>query len=314
MEAKSGNTMPAVGIPRALLYYRYGALWERFFKVLDVPVVLSPPGSRGILEAGTRLAPDESCLSLKMFIGHVDTLVGRCGRIFIPRYSNYGYTELFCTRYEGIYDQARNIFRSSGQRFVTCNIDVQNGSPESAAFEQLAVELGLSAHQGRRAWREASGALEQQRKADDRAQKELAGKPGMKVLLAGHSYVLSDPYLGKPVRDYLDAAGAVCLRTDMLDPEASRKACARFSPTCRWIVSEEVVGGVELWKEKVDGIILLTAFPCGPDSMTNELLIRRTRGVPVLPLILDTQSGMAGIETRIESFLDIIRFQKGEMV
>jgi predicted nucleotide-binding protein (sugar kinase/HSP70/actin superfamily) len=69
-----------------------------------------------------------------------------------------------------------------------------------------------------------------------------------------------------------------------------------------------------LLKEKADGIILVSAFPCGPDSMTNELLIRRIKGIPVLPLILDIQSGMAGIETRIESFLDIIRFQKGETV
>ena len=78
--------------------------------------------------------------------------------------------------------------------------------------------------------------------------------------------------------------------------------------------SEEIVGGVYLWKEKVDGIILVSAFPCGPDSMTNELLIRRIRGIPILTLVLDTQSGMAGIETRLESFLDIIRFQKGETV
>ena len=314
MEVTGGNGMPAVGIPRALLYYRYGTLWEHFFQALGVSTVLSPPGSRGILEAGARLAPDESCISLKMFIGHVESLVGRCERIFIPRYSNYGYTDLFCTRYEGIYDQARNIFRSSGQRFITCNIDVMNGSPEARAFEQLGAELGFSGRESRRAWREASGALEQERKAAGRAQKEKAGNPGMKVLLAGHSYILSDPYLGKPIRDYLDAAGAVTLRTDVLDPDVSRKASARFSPTCRWLVSEEVVGGVMLLKEKADGIILVSAFPCGPDSMTNELLIRRIKGVPVLPLILDIQSGMAGIETRIESFLDIIRFQKGETV
>ena len=48
--------------------------------------------------------------------------------------------------------------------------------------------------------------------------------------------------------------------------------------------------------------------------MTNELLIRRIKGIPILPLVLDTQSGMAGIETRLESFLDIIRFQRGETV
>ena len=60
--------------------------------------------------------------------------------------------------------------------------------------------------------------------------------------------------------------------------------------------------------------MLVSAFPCGPDSMTNEMLIRRIKGKPVLTLMLDTQSGTAGIETRLESFLDIIRFQKGESV
>ena len=308
----SENKTPAVGIPRAMLYYRYGTLWEQFLRSLGVSFVLSPPGSRGILEAGTKLAPDESCLSLKMFMGHVEALIGRCSRILIPRYSNYGYTELFCTRYEGLYDQARNIFRATGQRFITCNIDAQNGSPEPKAFEQFGAELGFTPRRSRRAWLEASRALKQRRKADEHAQKELAAGPGMKVLVAGHSYILSDPYLGKPILACLAASGAVTLRADALDPETARKASARFSPTCRWIVSEEILGGVLQWKEKADGIILVSAFPCGPDSMTNELLVRRIKGMPILPLVLDTQSGMAGVETRIESFLDIIRFQKGE--
>jgi predicted nucleotide-binding protein (sugar kinase/HSP70/actin superfamily) len=249
-----------------------------------------------------------------MFIGHVETLIGRCDRIFIPRYSNFGYTELFCTRYEALYDQARNIFRSTGQRFITCNIDAQNGSPEPKAFERFGAELGFSPRAARQAWREASRALEQRQRAEEHAQRELAEKPGMKVLVAGHSYALSDPYLGKPILDYLNGAGVTVLRADALKPETARKACARFSPTCRWIVSEEVVGGVLLWREKADGIILVSAFPCGPDSMTNELLIRRIKGIPILTLLVDAQSGTAGLETRMESFLDIIRFQKGEMV
>ena len=309
----SENSLPAIGIPRAMLYYRYGTLWEHFFAQLNVTTVLSPPSHRGLLERGCALAPDESCLTLKMFMGHVEALLGRCEQLFIPRYSNYGYAELFCTRYEGLYDQARNLFRASGQRFLICNVDAQNGSPEPKAFERLGVELGFSARESRRAFNRAARALEQQKRAEEAAQKALAGQPGLKVLLAGHSYILSDPYLGKPVLECLQGLGAVCLRADALDAETARKACAKFSPTCRWVVSEEIVGGVLLWKEQVDGIILVSAFPCGPDSMTNELLIRRIKGLPVLMLVLDAQSGMAGIETRLESFLDIIRFQKGDL-
>ena len=64
----------------------------------------------------------------------------------------------------------------------------------------------------------------------------------------------------------------------------------------------------------MDGVILLSAFPCGPDSMINELLTRRIKDVPILNLVLDAQSGTAGVETRLESFVDIIRFKEGEMV
>ena len=61
------------------------------------------------------------------------------------------------------------------------------------------------------------------------------------------------------------------------------------------------------------GIILLSAFPCGPDAMVNELITRRVKGVPILNLVLDSQSGIAGVETRLESFIDIIRFKEGKL-
>lgn len=73
------------------------------------------------------------------------------------------------------------------------------------------------------------------------------------------------------------------------------------------------MGSIATHQNQVDGIILLSAFPCGPDTMVNEVLTRRISGVPLLNLILDEQSGFAGIETRLESFLDIIWFKRGAM-
>jgi predicted nucleotide-binding protein (sugar kinase/HSP70/actin superfamily) len=73
------------------------------------------------------------------------------------------------------------------------------------------------------------------------------------------------------------------------------------------------LGSIAMHKDKVDGIILLSAFPCGPDSMVNELITRKVKNVPMLNLVLDSQSGTAGIETRLESFVDIIRFKEGTL-
>ena len=66
--------------------------------------------------------------------------------------------------------------------------------------------------------------------------------------------------------------------------------------------------------ERIDGIIILSTFPCGPDSMVNEIVIRRVKDKPILNLILDGQEGTAGLETRLESFIDIIKYKRNESV
>lgn len=74
-----------IGIPRALLYYKYGDLWENFFNDLDCEIVHSPETNNEILEKGKKLSVDESCLSLKIYMGHVDYLIGKVDYILIPR-------------------------------------------------------------------------------------------------------------------------------------------------------------------------------------------------------------------------------------
>ena len=65
---------PTIGLPRSLLYHRYRVLWKAFFDGIGVETVESPPSNRVILDRGIRLAVDETCLPLKLLIGHVDAL------------------------------------------------------------------------------------------------------------------------------------------------------------------------------------------------------------------------------------------------
>ena len=73
-----------IGIPRALLYHKYHKLWQSFFEELGCQTVVSPQTNKKILEKGANLAIDESCLSLKIFLGHVDYLKDKADYIFIP--------------------------------------------------------------------------------------------------------------------------------------------------------------------------------------------------------------------------------------
>lgn len=302
-----------VGLPRAMLYSRYKVLWHTFFEALGVQTLASPPTDRDILEQGTALAVDETCLSLKIYLGHVAALVGKCDYILTPRISNFGRHRNMCTRFEALPDLTRNVFRASGQKFLSYDVDVLEKKDEAAAFLSMGQTLNFPARVVKRAYKQAKKAEIAQHKAAIRQQEALAKKDGIKVLIAAHSYVIEDPFLGRTVTDYLKSAGVTALRADLVDRDAALTDSPELSHTCKWEMSRELLGGITLWEEAVDGIILLSAFPCGPDSMVNDLIARRVKGIPLLHMVLDSQSGTAGVETRLESFIDIIRFQEGKL-
>ena len=305
---------PAViGIPRAMLYYRYHVLWRTFFQELGIDIAVSGPTDREILERGTALAIDEACLSLKIYLGHVAALADRCGCVLVPRISNFGWHRNMCTRFEALPDLVRNVFRGKGLEVLSYEVDALLKKDEEAAFLDMGLRLGCSGKAAKRAFKLAKKAELAHHKAMVQRQEALYRQEGMKILLAAHSYVIEDPYLGRTVTGYLENAGVIPLRADLTDRDSAVKASRELSPTCKWEINREILGGIVLQEEDVDGIILLSAFPCGPDAMVNEIITRRVKGVPILNLVLDSQSGTAGVETRLESFIDIIRFKEGRL-
>lgn len=302
-----------IGLPRAMLYYRCHTLWRAFFQELGVDTLVSDPTDRDILERGTALAIDEACLSLKIYLGHVAALVGRCDYILVPRVSNFGFRRSLCTRFEAMPDLVRNTFRNSGQQFLSYEVDELLKKDEESGFIEMGKALGFPAKAVRSAYRHGKKAEQAQHKARVQRYEQQYKKEGMKVLIAAHSYVAEDPYMGRAVTDYLKRVGVIPLRADIVNREAALKRSRELSPTCKWEINREILGGIAMHQSEVDGIILLSAFPCGPDAMVNELIARRVKGVPMLNLVLDAQSGTAGVETRLESFIDIIRFKEGSL-
>ncbi len=302
-----------IGLPRAMLYYRYKTLWHSFFEELGFSVIESAPTSKLTLEEGAALAIDEACLSLKIFLGHVKALIGKCDYILIPRISNFGINHEMCCRFEALYDLTRNVFRESGQKFLTYNADMIQKKSEWAAFMGLGQFFGFTVKAANKAYRTAKKAEQRQQKAEQKKQELLYRSEKIKILIAAHSYVICDAYIGKPVIEFLKGSDVVPIRADVIDPEDGAKAGKELSPTCKWQINREILGSIVQNRDKTDGIILLSAFPCGPDSMVNEIIARRVKDLPILNLVMDGQNGTAGVETRLESFIDIIRFKEGKL-
>lgn len=95
------------------------------------------------------------------------------------------------------------------------------------------------------------------------------------------------------VEDALHEQGACVLFADEADKARSLKKSYEFSHFIPWIVNRELIGATLLLHEHIDGIVLMSAYPCGPDSMCDDAIERCIKGKPILTLIVDAQAGTA---------------------
>ena len=187
-----------IGIPRALLFYRYHVLWETFFRELGHEVIISPHTHKTLMDAGSHYAIDENCLSSKLFFGHVSALEGKCDAVFVPRIANYGKDGVMCSRFEALYDMAANTFRGHDIKFITCNVDLQQKCPEEQAYMMLGVSLGASESQAKDAYQKAYAAWQEAHRKHIQDEEAKLHDDRIKILVVGHSYNLYDEYIGKP--------------------------------------------------------------------------------------------------------------------
>lgn len=308
-----------VGIPRALLYYRYKTMWRTFFEELGRTIVVSDTSDRSTLETGAKLSIDECCLASKLYMGHVANLLGKCDAIFAPSIDNLGDFKGFCTKFQALPDLVASTFAAQHPHILSCEVDhIETHIKESEAFIELGQKLGASKKEAKKAH---SAAVHAQKKSDEKRARKQAdtlkriekmpkGERPLRILIAAHPYVIHDAYVGAPLVDMLHELETCVLFADRYDHEKALEKSFEFSDTLPWIVNREIIGAILGLYDQIDGIVLVSAFPCGPDSMTNDALMRCIKGKPILSLTIDAQSGTAGLETRLESFVDILRYQK----
>lgn len=65
----------------------------------------------------------------------------------------------------------------------------------------------------------------------------------------------------------------------------------------------------------IDGIIHISPFTCMPEIMSQNIFpaMRENCDIPILPLIMDEQTGKAGYLTRLEAFVDLMRRRKRKL-
>ncbi len=317
-----------IGIPQALLYYKYFPLWETFFTELGAEVEVGRPTGKKILNRGLEVAENELCLPIKSFFGHVISSIGDIDALFVPRVVSVdpdGYT---CPKLLGLPDMVESLIKdlriTSKARVLAPTLNLREKNGWEQVFEELGNEIGAQAVQIRKA---SSKAAKAQREFHTKIEqgflpteifsgkgKRARNGTDLTIGIVGHSYLLYDKYLSMDIIGKVRKRGAYVLTPEMIAPRRAKKGVSALPKPLFWNYQKEIFGAVHALARAgtVDGLIYLPAFPCGPDSVIGSFIEREAKkyGVPVTPISMDEHAGEAGIETRVEAFIDMIRREK----
>lgn len=289
-----------IGIPRGLFYYLYGIKWELYFKILNIKYIVSPETNKDIIKRGCDYANDEMCLSVKTYLGHVAYLKDKCNYILVPRIDNYGIDNQTCTNFLALYDIVNNLFPN---KVLNYNINYLNNETEEKGFIKIGRILGKTKKECKKAYQESNIICQKLDEINIQNNIDNMSTKKKKILLVGHPYNVKDNYIGKPIIKILEDNNAEVIYSYLFDHNLANQKAYELSHNIYWKYSKEIIGSIKL--SKVDGIVFLSSFPCGLDSLVNELVIRKIN-IPYLNIIVDDMSSLAGFETRIESFMDLL--------
>jgi predicted nucleotide-binding protein (sugar kinase/HSP70/actin superfamily) len=289
-----------VGIPRALLYYRYGRFWKEFLSGLGAEVVISRKTDKALLQRGIGHVPSEVCLPIKIIAGHLQELSGQVDCLFLPRLMWLEDKLYACPKMIGIVDIARMMLGPDA-KIVAPMIKGHFLLPHIAA----GMAINPDPVRVIRALSDAKRYLPVQ----DRVPEFPAGQK--RIALIGHFYNVDDEFISRPIVDTLTAHGyRVCTKDEL--PGSVLRGRAGFARNIRWVYERELYNAFQFLLPKVDGVCMIVSMGCGPDSLVAEFMREEAQALdrPFLQLVIDEHSGTAGIETRIEAFLELAERRK----
>lgn len=298
---------------------------------MDVEVIVSPVTNKKILDDGLRTSLDEACLPVKLFFGHVLALADRVDYLFVPRLISVEPKAYICPKFMGIPDMLKARIPQLPP-LIDAAIDMRRSKNGwKNFFEEVGQIFTKNRALIKKAYKTALKADAQfqsllnkgflppevifQKNADEVGVPLSERYKSLKIGLLGHAYNLYDSYISMNLIEKLRNMGASVITSESLPWELIEEQASKLPKRLFWTLGKRMIGSALTFFEdrNLDGIIYLSSFGCGPESLVGELIERwakRQKDVPFMLLTLDEHSGEAGLVTRLEAFIEMIRWRK----
>jgi predicted nucleotide-binding protein (sugar kinase/HSP70/actin superfamily) len=316
-----------IGIPRALMFYRYFPLWKVFFEELGWRVIVSD----GMGKRGKLIYFEDSCLPMKLLITHSVDLKEKADYLFVPRLVSLHRNYIMCPKFRGAPDIVRLATEGS---IAILDETIDHRTKEDSmlrSFLKTGKRLGADEKEGKRAFQKAERYFlnfqkEWEKRINGLTSKQLfqidipipeeEKERPLRVAFVGHPYNLYDMNVNKDILSFARSLGMRIITPEGLSEKEIDAQVSDLSKEIYWSSGREIVGSLfHFLSGGVDGVVFLTSFKCGIDALLQEFIKRRLKvrggtSIPFLVLTLDEHSGREGLTTRLEAFRDVMEERK----
>ena len=324
-----------IGIPRAISYYNNYPFYYGFFSGLGFEVVVSDKTTSGLINKGSACVVSDTCLPIKVYVGHVINLLEKgCDTIFVPSLQSTGHKINNCSKVRGLPEIIRNVVNRSFN-MIEPTLDKTEGLGLKSFCTDAANQLGiydedLISSAMKKGWQTYNNFLQIAKSGiphQEAIKNAVSGRFSLKnmdvvkplsVVIMGHGYNLFDERISMNILKKLEKMGVKVYTGLNVSKEDAISAIHNIGEIQYWANELDLTGAAAYYMQnrRVDGIIALTAFGCGPDSlMVDEIQYHaRNKNIPMVVLTIDEHTGEAGFVTRLEAFIDMLSRRKKKLM
>ena len=307
-------------------FYNDYPFYYGFFTDLGIKIVLSDITTKQTMSSGSSLVVTETCLPIKIYIGHVLNLLDKgVNKILVPSIQSIAPKIYNCSKIRGLPDLVRNVVKRD---FTMIEATLDKSEKNQGLYEflsEMVAPFGITdmdkiKKASKAGWRTynnfhimSKSGMSYQKAMNYALQGKVFIENQTKeypISLIAHGYNIFDERASMKIFDKLEKMDVKVYSSLQLSKEQMDDGIKALGQDMYWANEREMTGaaGHFMKDNKIDGMITVTAFGCGPDSLMVERITRKAKrfNKPLLNLTIDEQTGEAGFITRLEAFVDML--------
>lgn len=276
-----------IGIPNLFLCYEEGKIIKKFLEVLNFEVIVL---KNEIIEYKENI-----CYQLNEFLANINSLKDMCNYIINIKFDSIATKERGCSNFFASYDLINNTYDNN-----ILNIVIDNKNMRTLYKELIKVfsRFNIDKKELKKAYFNARIKIAKERKKEIIDNNNIIYEEGKKILILGHSYNIANEKIMNRIKSKLNSYYNLIL-CDKFDREKVKLYSKNISIKTESKYIKESLGVIEMLKNNIDGIILISSDMCIFDNMLDEY-IKRKYNIKYINLIIKNE--FVNLEENLEVF------------